>query len=102
MESAFSGIVPGINAVRTHAGLPAAILPVDTMTGALSSYVAHGGIGPFQPMGANFGILPPLGTAIRDKRERYAAFSERALQSLDLFIKNFTVGKRDAENENHC
>ena len=102
MESAFSGIIAGINAVRRHAGLPGIFPPEDTMTGALSSYAAHGGIGPFQPMGANFGILPPLGTTIRDKRERYAAFSERALQSLDCFIKNSMVGKRDAENENHC
>ncbi len=52
------------------------------MTGALSRYVSQGGEGPFQPMGANFGILPPLTSPVRDKRARYAALSERALKKL--------------------
>ena len=52
------------------------------MTGALSRYAAFGGEGPFQPMGANFGILPPLAEPIRDKRERYAALAGRALADL--------------------
>ena len=38
-------------------------------------------------MGANFGILPPLETKIKDKRLRYAAFSERALQKLAAVIE---------------
>ncbi len=85
MESAASGIVAGINAVRRLNGQSTAVLPETTMTGALSRYVSYGGTGAFQPMGANFGILPPLKEHIRDKRLRYAALSERSLEDLGTF-----------------
>jgi methylenetetrahydrofolate--tRNA-(uracil-5-)-methyltransferase len=62
------------------------VLPETTMMGALSRYVAYGGEGPFQPMGANFGILPSLEKPIRDKRERYAALAQRALADLEKTI----------------
>lgn len=82
MESAASGIIAGINAVRRLKGTETVVLPETTMIGALSRYVGHGGEGPFQPMGANFGILPPMEPHIRDKRERYAALSARAIKDL--------------------
>jgi methylenetetrahydrofolate--tRNA-(uracil-5-)-methyltransferase len=82
MESASSGILAGINAARRAEGRQTVIPPPETMTGALSRYVSQGGEGPFQPMGANFGILPPLTSPVRDKRARYAALSERALKKL--------------------
>jgi methylenetetrahydrofolate--tRNA-(uracil-5-)-methyltransferase len=82
MESASSGIFAGINAARRAAGKPPLLLPATTMIGALTRYAAFGGEGPFQPMGANFGILPPLSEQIRDKRERYAALAARALADL--------------------
>ena len=83
MESAASGILAGLNAVRAFRGEAALLLPEDTMTGALAAYISGGGTGDFQPMGANFGILPPLPEHIRDKRARYAALSDRALRSLE-------------------
>ena len=52
------------------------------MMGALTAYISDGTVTQFQPMGANFGILPPLPEKIRDKRLRYAALSERALGDL--------------------
>ena len=55
------------------------------MIGALLNYICDEFVENFQPMGANFGILPALEQHIRDKRERYAAFSER---SLNWFNKN--------------
>ena len=82
MESAASGILAGINAAGRLLGREAWIPPETTMLGALCRYAAHGGEGPFQPMGANFGILPPLPEKIRDKRERYAALAQRALDDL--------------------
>ena len=82
MESAASGIMAGVNALRRLKGRETVVLPETTMTGALSRYAARGGEGAFQPMGANFGILPPLGESIRDKKERYAAFARRALIDL--------------------
>ena len=86
MESAASGIVAGINAARRVLNLDPLILPPYTMIGALLNYITDGEIKDFQPMGANFGIMPPLDTKIKDKRERYAAFSERSLN----YFKNLT------------
>ena len=82
MESAASGMLAGINAVRRLEGRKPLILPVTTMMGALSEHVAHSPSKDFQPMGANFGIFPPIEPHIRDKRERYMAFAERALHDL--------------------
>ena len=86
MESASSGIVAGINAARRLSGLPAAVPPETTMTGAMCRYVARGSESPFQPMGANFGILPKIEPNIRGKQERYAALSARALNDLEGFL----------------
>lgn len=83
MESAASGIMAGINAVRHLSGKGPLLLPETTMIGALGRYVESGGAGAFQPMGANFGLLPPLTEKIRDKRERYAALAARSLNDLD-------------------
>lgn len=83
MESASSGIMAGINAARRTEGKEPLILPETTMIGALSRYVENGGENSFQPMGANFGILPPIEPHIRDKKERYAALAARALNDLD-------------------
>lgn len=83
MESAACGIIAGKNAVRALRGQPPLILPTETMTGALMHHVIDETVTDFQPMGANFGILPPLPEHIRDKRERYAALAQRALAALD-------------------
>lgn len=82
MESAASGILAGINCCRALAGQPEYIPPAETMLGALSRHVSASASADFQPMGANFGILPPLPDRIRDKRERYAALAQRALDAL--------------------
>ena len=79
MESAASGIVAGINAAARITGDEPLILPEFTMIGALLGYITGTDSENFQPMGANFGILPPLGEKIRDKKERYAALSNRAI-----------------------
>lgn len=86
MESASSGIMAGINAVRRLNGQETLTLPETTMIGALSRYVALGGESDFQPMGANFGVMPPLEPHVRDKKERYAAFSARALEAIDRIL----------------
>lgn len=79
MESAASGIVAGINAAARVTGEKPLILPNFTMTGALLSYITNPSTVDFQPMGANFGIIPPLETHIKDKRERYAELARRSL-----------------------
>ena len=87
MESAASGIMAGINAARRASDKPGLVLPADTMIGALSRYIADPTVKKFQPMGANFGVLPELENRPRDKRERAAAYANRALQSLNIFLK---------------
>ena len=87
MESAASGILAGLNAVRVSHGEPTLVLPADTMIGALSRYIADPSVKKFQPMGANFGVLPELEHCPRDKRERAAAYAYRALASQEQFMK---------------
>ena len=80
MESAASGIIAGINAAAEILGEEPLILPDYTMIGALLYYICDGTVTDFQPMGANFGIIPPLDTKIRDKKERYSKLAERSLK----------------------
>ncbi len=82
MESAASGLMAGINAANALLEEDALILPRETMIGALLHHVVDETVADFQPMGANFGILPPLDEHIRDKRQRYAALAQR---SMDYF-----------------
>ncbi len=86
MESAASGILAGINAVRATRGQAPVCPSGETMMGALARYVCTPNAD-FQPMGANFGVLPTLETHIRDKKERYAALSTRALTAFDHFLE---------------
>ena len=87
MESASSGIIAGINAVRKAEGKTPFILPDITMIGALCDYISDESVKNFQPMGANFGVLPVIEPKIRDKKERYAALSNRSLAYIDEVVK---------------
>lgn len=82
MESAASGIMAGMNVVRRLRGESTLVLPRETMIGALSRYIGEGGQNEFQPMGANFGILPALEEHIRDKKARYEALANRSIKIL--------------------
>ena len=83
MESASNGIFAAVNLWRKLQGRPPLILPPITMLGALTGYVTGSTGKDFQPMGANFGILPPLDTPIRDKTARYEALAARSLAWYD-------------------
>ena len=87
MESASSGIVAGINACRRLLNKPTLSFPKETMIGSLSSYISDPTVTKFQPMGANFGVLPELENRPRDKKERGAAYSMRALEVLDRYLE---------------
>ncbi|MBR4627717.1 MAG: methylenetetrahydrofolate--tRNA-(uracil(54)-C(5))-methyltransferase (FADH(2)-oxidizing) TrmFO [Ruminococcus sp.] len=94
MESAASGLLAGIAAARRIRGLEPLMLPRDTMTGALSAYVSDPfNSGKFQPMGANMGILPDIGVRIKDKKERYGAYAERAVSSLKRELERIGYGE---------
>lgn len=92
MESASSGIIAGINACKVLNDEETLVFPKDTMMGALAGYISDPTVEKFQPMGANFGVLPSLENRPRDKQERAAAYSRRALDSLDKFITQNKTG----------
>jgi len=82
-----SGLLAGVNAARLLEGRPLLSLPQETMLGALCHYITNADEKDFQPMKANFGIVPPLTDNVRrGKRERAAAYAERALKRLDEFL----------------
>ncbi|MCH5298229.1 MAG: methylenetetrahydrofolate--tRNA-(uracil(54)-C(5))-methyltransferase (FADH(2)-oxidizing) TrmFO [Ruminococcus sp.] len=88
MESASSGIIAGINAARSAKGEDTILLPNTTVIGCLSRYIADDSIKNFQPMGANFGILPELENRPRDKKLRGQAYADRALADLDRYLED--------------
>lgn len=92
MESAASGIIAGINACRRLLEKPALVLPRETMIGSLTAYISDQTVTKFQPMGANFGVLPELENRPRDKKERGAAYSKRALDAIDKYLKENIEG----------
>ncbi len=84
--SVASGLVAGLNAARLVVGHPLLLFPSTTMIGALCGYVAASASAPFQPMKANFGLLPSLVPPVRNKRARYVAYVRRALVDLERFM----------------
>jgi methylenetetrahydrofolate--tRNA-(uracil-5-)-methyltransferase len=86
MGNAASGLVAGVNAARLMTGEQPLTFPQTTMVGALCWYVTHADSKMFQPMKATFGLLPPLDSPPRNKRERAGAYAERAVTELQAFI----------------
>ena len=64
-------------------------IPPVTMLGALCRYIANADLADFQPMKANFGILPELPQAEKGKRERAAMHTARSLATLKDMIRHF-------------
>jgi methylenetetrahydrofolate--tRNA-(uracil-5-)-methyltransferase len=81
--SAMGGLVAGLNAACHLRGRPPIIFPVTTMIGALLHYVTTADPREFQPMKANFGLMPPLESAVRCRRDRYRAYARRALAEVE-------------------
>jgi methylenetetrahydrofolate--tRNA-(uracil-5-)-methyltransferase len=89
-ESLATGLLAGINLARLLVGDEPVVPPAETMLGALLGYVHSCDPKHFQPMNANFGLLPPLEQRIRDKRQRRAALVERAVTAFDDFATSVT------------
>lgn len=81
-----SGLLAGFNAARSARGGSGIVPPATTMMGALARYVAGADPRHFQPMKANFGLLPPLEEVPRGRRRRRQALAARALTDLDVFV----------------
>jgi methylenetetrahydrofolate--tRNA-(uracil-5-)-methyltransferase len=94
--NAATGLLAGINAVHALRGEPLVSLPPTTMLGALCYYVTHCEPKHFQPMKANFGIMPPLDSLPRDKKLRGAAYAERAIRDFDLWLKANALDTRES------
>ena len=89
VESAASGLVAGLNAARLARGEELIVFPEQTQIGSMAYYITHADQKHFQPMNANFGIMPKLETKIKDKQERYQALADRSLAKLEEFKKQY-------------
>lgn len=89
-----TGLLAGLNAARVLMGQEPLTLPEDTMLGAMCHYVTHASAADFQPMKANFGLLPALGGAgkgRRNKRQRMEMYAQRAMESLEKYLNAVEV-----------
>jgi methylenetetrahydrofolate--tRNA-(uracil-5-)-methyltransferase len=87
MGNIATGLLAGVNVARLLNGEQPITLPQTTMLGALCHYITHADLKDFQPMKANFGILPPLEFTTKvGKRERSRIYAERALADLQLAL----------------
>lgn len=89
VESAASGMLAGINAALICNGEQPIEFPKETVLGSMAHYITSANTKKFQPMNANFGLLPALPNRIRDKKERYLKVSERALNQLLKFSQDY-------------
>ena len=83
VESISSGMVAALNAVAKINGKEKAKFPKETIIGALSKYISTPNE-KFQPMNANFGIVPELEEKIKDKKKRYEKLGDRALENIKI------------------
>ena len=81
VESISSGLVAGINSVRQIKNESKIIFPKETVIGALSNYISTSNE-KFQPMNANFGILPSLPEKIKDKKLKYTKLADIAIEKI--------------------
>lgn len=93
VESAASGLLAGLNAWRRLTQMPSLVFPAATTLGGLARHLEGSPSQDFQPMNINFGLLPPLAERIRNKREKNARISERALESLSEFCAWEDLGR---------
>jgi methylenetetrahydrofolate--tRNA-(uracil-5-)-methyltransferase len=95
MGNIATGLLAGINAARLLQNRQPLILPQTTMLGTLCHYVTHADLKDFQPMKANFGILPALDHAGGiGKRERSRLHTQRALNDLENFLTSNSENER--------
>ena len=86
MGNIATGLLAGLNLARLTNQQELLVPPETTMLGALVRYVTQAELSTFQPMKANFGILPELEDKVKGKRERAARHAELALTALDSWI----------------
>ncbi len=85
VESTMSGMIAGIFLANKIHGKTLDYLPKTTIIGAITNYLTTASCENFQPMNANFGILPELDEKIKDKSERKIAYSKRAIDDIKSY-----------------
>ena len=85
-EAMASGLLAALNTFADVSGLTRVHLPETGALGSLVAYATNSETSPYQPMHVNFGIVPPLGGPRLKKRERYAAYADRALADLAAYV----------------
>lgn len=88
VESAASGLIAGINAARMVNGKETLEFPHETAIGSMARYITTANPNNFQPMNANFGLFPELPEKIKGKKERNEQHANRALETIQNFMKN--------------
>jgi methylenetetrahydrofolate--tRNA-(uracil-5-)-methyltransferase len=89
MGNIATGLLAGINMARRIQAKPLLTLPKESMLGALCHYITHADLKDFQPMKANFGILPELNFGKKiSKREKGQAYADRASQALETYLQD--------------
>jgi methylenetetrahydrofolate--tRNA-(uracil-5-)-methyltransferase len=87
VESAASGLLAGINAAKYVLGEEMLVLPHETAMGSMARYITTANPDNFQPMNANFGIFAELPERIKNKKERYERYANRALETIQKISK---------------
>ena len=96
-ESLGTGLLAGHNLARMLGGEAPLVPPPETMLGALLRYVQGAEPAHFQPMNANFGLLPPLEPRVRDKQRKRHLLAERALRAMRDFAAQVRAGRAAGE-----
>lgn len=86
VESAASGLSAGYHLARRLKNFPVRLFPRATMIGSMAYYITHTNAKNFQPMNANFGLLPPLSKKIRNKKEKYEQMASYSLQIISNYL----------------
>ncbi|WP_026286130.1 FADH(2)-oxidizing methylenetetrahydrofolate--tRNA-(uracil(54)-C(5))-methyltransferase TrmFO [Salsuginibacillus kocurii] len=87
VESAAAGLIAGLNAARLVQNKDMIIFPKETVLGGMANYITTANPDNFQPINANFGLLPSLDEKVKKKQERYGRLAERALDTIQNFMK---------------
>ncbi len=90
VESIASGLIAGINVANQILKKDSLTFPNDTMIGALCNYISTENE-KFQPMNANFGILPKLPIKIKDKQERYKKLADNSISKMKMILNNTNI-----------
>lgn len=91
VESAGSGLLAGINAAKMAKGEQLVVFPAETALGSMARYITEANPKNFQPMNINFGLFPELQPKVRDKKVRTEQMANRALTTIQNFMKSTAI-----------